>query len=94
MILGSINITTGVPSALTMNPQKILSALAMGMLAADPAGYLVSKGVPFREAHRTSGAGVSLAEGEGLSGIDQWGLDKPKFILWTPRRGCAGCVWL
>lgn len=79
-ILDSIKIATGVLSTLEISPSKMLSALTMDMLATDLADYLVRKGVPFRETHHISGAAVSMAEKEGLSGIDQLGLDRLKSL--------------
>ncbi|RPA98754.1 argininosuccinate lyase [Choiromyces venosus 120613-1] len=75
-LLDSIRIATGVLSTLSINREKMLAALTMDMLATDLADYLVRKGVPFRETHHISGAAVSLAEKEGLSGIDKLGLEK------------------
>ncbi|PWW73221.1 argininosuccinate lyase [Tuber magnatum] len=83
-LLDSTRIATGVLSTLSIDRGKMLAALTMDMLATDLADYLVRKGVPFRETHHISGAAVSLAEREGLSGIDKLGLDRlrtlcPKF---------------
>lgn len=75
-LLDSTRIATGVLSTLSINREKMLAALTMDMLATDLADYLVRKGVPFRETHHISGAAVSLAEKEGLSGIDKLGLDR------------------
>ncbi|KAG0634094.1 L-Aspartase-like protein [Tuber brumale] len=79
-LLDSTRIATGVLSTLSINREKMLAALTMDMLATDLADYLVRKGVPFRETHHISGAAVSLAEKEGLSGIDKLGLDKLKTL--------------
>lgn len=79
-LLDSIRIATGVLSTLTISPEKMLAALTMDMLATDLADYLVRKGVPFRETHHISGAAVSMAEKEGLSGIDKLGVEKLKSI--------------
>ncbi|PUU83565.1 L-Aspartase-like protein [Tuber borchii] len=75
-LLDSTRIATGVLSTLSINREKMLAALTMDMLATDLADYLVRKGVPFRETHHISGAAVSLAEKEGLSGIDKLGVEK------------------
>ncbi|KAJ5154303.1 Delta crystallin [Penicillium coprophilum] len=58
----SIQIATGVLSTLTVNPEKMVAALAPEMLATEIADYLVRKGVPFREGHHISGRVVALAE--------------------------------
>ncbi|KAF2737555.1 argininosuccinate lyase [Polyplosphaeria fusca] len=62
----SIQIATGVLSTLTINPEKMLAALAPEMLATEFADYLVRKGVPFREGHHISGRVVALAEDQGV----------------------------
>lgn len=62
----SIQIATGVLSALAIQPKKMLEALTPDMLATDLADYLVRKGVPFRETHHISGQVVALAEKEGI----------------------------
>ncbi|KAJ5726347.1 Argininosuccinate lyase [Penicillium malachiteum] len=58
----SILIATGVLSTLSVNPEKMVAALAPEMLATEIADYLVRKGVPFREGHHISGRVVQLAE--------------------------------
>ena len=58
----SVRIATGVLSTLKIFPQKMLAALSPDMLATDVAEYLVRKGVPFREAHKISGAVVKKSE--------------------------------
>lgn len=72
----SILIATGVISTLTINKQKMESALTMDMLATDLADYLVRKGVPFRETHHISGECVRAAEEGKLSGIDKLTIDQ------------------
>jgi argininosuccinate lyase len=42
---------TGLINTMRFEPEKMLSALDEGMLATDAADYLVTKGIPFREAH-------------------------------------------
>ena len=66
----SVRILTGVLSTLTINPQKMLTALTPDMLATDLADYLVRKGVPFRETHHISGRVVAEAEKRGV-GMDE-----------------------
>lgn len=76
----SILIATGVISTLSINKEKMESALTMDMLATDLADYLVRKGVPFRETHHISGECVKLAEDLKLSGIDQLTIEQFKNI--------------
>jgi argininosuccinate lyase len=59
---GALQITCGVISTLTPNPDKLRGALVSEMLATDLADYLVRRGVPFRESHHVAGAAVALAE--------------------------------
>ena len=61
-LAGCIQISTGVLSTLTVNSERMKSALSIDMLATDLAEYLVRKGVPFRETHHIAGAVVKLAE--------------------------------
>ncbi|KAF2263466.1 argininosuccinate lyase [Lojkania enalia] len=75
----SIQIATGVLSTLTINPEKMLAALAPEMLATEFADYLVRKGVPFREGHHISGRVVALAENEGVP-MDKLSLEQLKGI--------------
>lgn len=58
----SLGIFTGVVSTMSINKEKMSSALDDGMLATDLADYLVRKGVPFRKTHHISGECVKLAE--------------------------------
>ncbi|CAG8540634.1 1846_t:CDS:2 [Paraglomus occultum] len=64
---GSLQITAGVLSTLTIHPQKMRQNLSIDMLATDLAEYLVRKGVPFRETHHIAGAAVRLAEERNTS---------------------------
>ncbi|CAO3674914.1 unnamed protein product [Umbelopsis vinacea] len=59
---GSLQITSGVLSTLSINAEKMKASLSTDMLATDLAEYLVRKGVPFRETHHIAGAAVKLAE--------------------------------
>ena len=54
-------------STLTVNKDKMRSALSMDMLATDLAYYLVRKGVPFREAHGLAGKCVARSEAKGVT---------------------------
>lgn len=64
---GSLQITAGVLSTMTIFPEKMKSSLSSDMLATDLAEYLVRKGVPFRETHHISGAAVKMAEDRSCS---------------------------
>ncbi|CAG8534910.1 9207_t:CDS:2 [Acaulospora morrowiae] len=59
---GSLQITAGVLSTLTIHPENMKKNLSIDMLATDVAEYLVRKGVPFRETHHVAGAAVRTAE--------------------------------
>lgn len=62
-----LQIACGIVSTLQIDPEKMLNALSMDMLATDVAYYLVRKGVAFRKAHGISGQVVKAAEDEGCS---------------------------
>lgn len=79
-VKNSLQIATGIVSTLNIHPQKMKAALTMDMLATDLADYLVRKGVPFRETHHISGSCVRAAEEQGLTGIDQLGLENLQSI--------------
>jgi argininosuccinate lyase len=50
---------------LTVNPERMRSAINTNLTATDLADYLVEKGVPFREAHEQVGRVVAAAEEGG-----------------------------
>ncbi|CAG8598778.1 3097_t:CDS:2 [Diversispora eburnea] len=66
-LAGSLQITTGVLSTLTIHPENMKKSLSIDMLATDVAEYLVRKGVPFRETHHIAGAAVRKAEEHGCT---------------------------
>ncbi|RHZ80363.1 hypothetical protein Glove_137g31 [Diversispora epigaea] len=66
-LAGSLQITTGVLSTLTIHPENMKKSLSIDMLATDVAEYLVRKGVPFRETHHIAGAAVRTAEEHGCT---------------------------
>ncbi|KAI7872384.1 argininosuccinate lyase [Spinellus fusiger] len=76
---GSLQITAGVLSTLTIFPEKMLASLSADMLATDLAEYLVRKGVPFRETHHISGAAVKMAE-DRESALDQLSVEDLKTL--------------
>lgn len=63
-VADSIQIATGVLSAMIISPERMKAALSPGMLATDLAGSLVRKDVPFRDTHHLLGQVVTLAERE------------------------------
>ena len=52
----------GVLETLRVNAKRMQANMNSGILATDLADYLVSKGVPFREAHDIVGHAVRMAE--------------------------------
>ncbi|XP_065182036.1 argininosuccinate lyase-like [Sycon ciliatum] len=62
-----VQIASGVLATLTVDSEKMSSALSPDMLATDLAYYLVRKGVPFRDAHSLSGSAVALAEKSAIA---------------------------
>ncbi len=52
---------------LTVHPQRMESAIDVGMMATDLADYLVERGIPFREAHTLTGQAVKLILERGAS---------------------------
>jgi len=66
-------VVTGVIKSLEPDPTAMRRALDPGMLATDLAGYLVRRGMPFREAHHVVGRVVRRAEERGAA-LDQLSL--------------------
>ncbi|HEY4182940.1 MAG TPA: argininosuccinate lyase [Kofleriaceae bacterium] len=65
--LASLAVAKGMIESLVFDTQKLRSAIDTGYLVAtEVADYLVTKGVPFREAHDISGALVRTASGRGI----------------------------
>ncbi len=63
----SLAIMAGMLGALRFDGERMGKALGTGFLnATELADYLVTKGIPFREAHRITGAAVALAEQRGV----------------------------
>ena len=67
-VSATLSIAAGVIETLIVHPNQMLAALTDEMLATELADYLVTKGVPFREAHYLVGQVVqrALAQGVGL----------------------------
>ncbi|KAH1178817.1 argininosuccinate lyase [Mauremys mutica] len=72
-------VATGVISTLQIHKENMEKALSPDMLATDLALYLVRKGMPFRQAHATSGKAVHLAETKGIA-INQLTVEDMKSI--------------
>jgi argininosuccinate lyase len=65
-VADSVEIMTELVRRLTVNRERLASALEDGgMLATEVADYLVTRGVPFREAHTVTGRIVRWALDEG-----------------------------
>ncbi|KAK0611851.1 L-Aspartase-like protein [Immersiella caudata] len=58
----SIQIANGVLATLTVRPDRMQASLDPFMLATELAGYLVRKGVPFRETYHISGRCMALSK--------------------------------
>jgi argininosuccinate lyase len=67
----TLPVANGVIETLVVHPERMKAALTDEMLATELADYLVSKGVPFREAHYLVGKVVqkALAQGVNLRGL-------------------------
>jgi argininosuccinate lyase len=60
------DVLAGTVSGMSFNRERCMAAASdPALLATDLADYLVSRGVPFREAHHAVGAVVALAEKKG-----------------------------
>ncbi len=63
----SLELMAGMLKALTFRKERMYSACKAGFLnATELADYLVSKNIPFREAHHITGNAVAFAEKQGL----------------------------
>jgi argininosuccinate lyase len=60
-------VMTGIISTLKPDGERMRAALDDAMLATDLADYLVSRGIPFREAHHLVGQVVAAAERHGVT---------------------------
>jgi argininosuccinate lyase len=74
-------VLAGALETITVNQERMLSAIDASMLATDLADYLVRKGIPFREAHGMAGKAVRLAAEKGVS-LDQIPLNE--WQAWGP----------
>ncbi|MBR3880883.1 MAG: argininosuccinate lyase, partial [Mailhella sp.] len=72
----SLSLMADMLEGITFRPERMRKALASGFLnATELADYLVTKGMPFREAHHVSGRSVALAEEKGC-GLEDLSLDE------------------
>ncbi|KAL2687586.1 hypothetical protein Neosp_005147 [[Neocosmospora] mangrovei] len=78
-ISDSIQVANGVLATLTVNAEKMKTALDPLMLATDVADYLVREGVPFRETHHISGRCVAKSEETGIP-MDEFSYEQIKAI--------------
>jgi len=82
-IKGVLKASSGVIATLSIHPEKINRQMDWRMLATDLADYLVSKGLPFRQAHHLVGEAVSLADSMALTlpemPLDTWQSVHPLF---------------
>ncbi|MBS1249258.1 MAG: Argininosuccinate lyase [Chloroflexi bacterium] len=64
-------VLAGALRTLTVNGDRMESALSPAMMATDLADYLVERGIPFREAHHLTGQAVRLAlqKGKALNAL-------------------------
>lgn len=63
----SLSLMADMLDGITFRQERMRKALAAGFLnATELADYLVTKGMPFREAHHVSGRSVALAEAKGV----------------------------
>jgi argininosuccinate lyase len=72
----SVRLLAGMMAAMEFRPQAMAAALRRGFLnATELADYLVTRGVPFRDAHHQTGALVAYAEARGL-GLEELSLEE------------------
>ena len=75
-VLGSVQVVAAVVKTLTLNPARAELAASGLLLATDVADYLVSRGMPFRDAHEVVGGIVCrlIAEGREFSSLtpEEW----------------------
>ncbi len=63
----SLSLMADMLEGITFHPERMRKALAAGFLnATELVDYLVTKGMPFREAHHVSGRAVAMAEDLGI----------------------------
>jgi argininosuccinate lyase len=76
----SLEVMSGMLSALSFRPEKMRLALALGYVnATELADYMVSRGIPFREAYALAGQAVALAEERKLA-LEELSLEELRSI--------------
>jgi argininosuccinate lyase len=75
ILTGILPVMAGALRTLTVHPARMRSAIDSFMMATDLADYLVSKGIPFREAHTLVGKAVRAAVDEGM-GLDVFPVER------------------
>ena len=72
----SLSLMADMLEGITFHPERMRKALSAGFLnATELADYLVTRGMPFREAHHVSGRAVAMAEELGV-GLENLTLDQ------------------
>ena len=74
ILLAVLPVIAGALRTITAKPEKMSAAIDSSMMATDLADYLVSKGIPFREAHAIVGKAVRAA-GEKKVGLEELPLE-------------------
>jgi argininosuccinate lyase len=65
LVLEMLPVLAGAIRSLRIRPERMRAAIGPELLATDLADYLVSRGVPFRQAHEVTGRAVRLADSQG-----------------------------
>ena len=78
-LLAILPVVAGALRTITVNPERVRSAIDPSMMATDLADYLVEKGIPFREAHGMAGKAVRAACEKGIS-LEEMSLADYEFI--------------
>jgi argininosuccinate lyase len=77
ILTGILPVLAGALKSLIVRPERMRAAIDSFMMATDLADHLVSKGVPFREAHTVVGRLVRLAVEEGI-GLESLPIERYK----------------
>jgi argininosuccinate lyase len=73
-LLAILPVIAGALRTITINAERMRSAIDSSMMATDLADYLVGKGIPFRETHSIAGKAVRLV-GEKKVGLEELSLE-------------------
>lgn len=74
-LLAILPVVAGALRTITIEPERMKSAIDSSMMATDLADYLVNKGVPFREAHTIAGKVVRAAAEKNV-GLEEMSLEE------------------